>query len=354
MAVLYLMLPQLGQEWERPTMPKTKRLIALDMGSNSVKAMEFGESGGILQATAFGYKTYASDAEKVQAATEVIETGRFRSKYAVSAIAGRNVITRYVVMRKLTGDELKDAIQFEADKYIPFGIDEVMLDCQKIEDVEGSDQMRVLLVAVKRNVIEDHINVIRQIGLESVIIDVEAFAIGNSFINSQRQDDVVTCALVDIGHSKTNIVVMTGSKTMFNREVYIGARELMEAVERNLAVDHTAVEQIAREPGDRHDELMDALSGPLDDLCNEVTLSFEFYENEYDRNIDSVWLSGGGAFIYDMVGEVENRLARSTHIWDPLKGVDLRIPVARTSESQEIARKLAVVTGLGTRIRKEI
>ena len=331
-----------------------KRLLALDMGSHSVKAMEFTEAGGLLQVTGFGYKSFASDAERVQAASQVIEESKIKCKSTASAISGRNVITRYIVMQNLSEEELKEAIPFEADKYIPFGIDEVVLDCQKIEPLEGGDQMRVLLAAVKRNIVEDHVGILRQLGLEPAIIDVEAFAVGNAFLNSVSQETSATVALVDIGHAKTNIVVMTEDKTMFNREVYLGAYEMMEALERHMGLGGDRVEEFACDPGDSRDELFEAVGGPLDDLCNEVTLSFEFYENEYDRSIDSVWLSGGGAFIHDVIGEIGNRLARPTHVWDPLAGVDLRVAPGQTAQMQKLARKLAVATGLGTRIRKEI
>jgi len=335
-------------------MPRTKYLLALDMGSHSVKAMEVTEAAGVLQVTGFASKSFASDAERLQAASEVLQEGKFKSRYTASAISGRNVITRYIIMQNLDEEELKEAIRFEADKYIPFGIDEVVLDCQKIELLEGGDQMRVLLAAVKRNIVEDHVRILRDLGLEPTIIDVEAFAIGNAFLNSVSQETGATVSLVDIGHSKTNIVVMTEGKTMFNREVYLGAREMMEALERHMGLEAGRVEEFARDPGDSREELLEAIGGPLDDLCNEVTLSFEFYENEYDRSIDSVWLSGGGSFVSDVIGEIGTRLARPTHTWDPLAHIDLRTPPALTARMQEISGKLAVTAGLGTRVRKEI
>jgi len=323
------------------------------MGTHGVKAMEFTVLGQRLVATSFAYKTIATEAERVPATADIVEAKHYRGRLAVSAVSGRNVITRYIVMQRLSDDELDTAIQFEADKYIPFGIDEVMLDYQKIEDLE-SGQMRVLLVAVKRNIVDEHIRILSDIGLEPWTIDVEAFAIGNAFLEGNRSKiGSSTVALVDIGHAKTNIVVMSGAKTMFNRELYVGTTDMMETVSRNMEIDAGRVESFAREPGDDADALSEALAGRLDDLSNEISLSFEFFENEYDRSIESIWLSGGGSCIYDMSGEITSRLGKPAQLWDPLENVELRFGSDMVAVAKDIAGKLAVVAGLGTRVRKE-
>jgi len=336
-------------------MPRKKRLLALDMGSNCVKAVEFQVFGGQILATGFGYKSFAVESDRLNSAMEVVESNKFRGANTASAISGRNVITRYITMQRLEPEELRQAIQFEAGKYIPFGIDEVVLDCQKVEDIEGSDQIRVLLAAVKRNVIDDHIHLLDQLGLQPQIIDVEAFAVGNAFLEAMgRKVGSATAAVLDIGHTKTNIIVLRNGKIVFNREVYIGARDFMEAISRRLDVAPERIKEMASHPGDDADLLAEAVAGSLDDLCNEVTLSFEFFENEYDSMIDSVWLGGGGAQLHELPERVSERLGKPTQGWDPLEPINIRLGSAQSEAMKTISRQLAVVVGLGTRVRRDV
>ena len=333
-------------------MMKLKRLLALDIGSQCIKAVEFQAAGGRVVVTGFGIKGFSAEGERNAATAEVINVNRFRGLPTASAISGRNVITRYISMRRLEDQELHNAIRFEADKYIPFGIDEVVLDCQKIEDLEG-DQMRVLLVAVKRNVVEDHLRTLRELGLESRIIDVEAFAISNAFIDAMGDKiKTVTVAVLDIGHLKTNIIVVSNGKAIFNREVYIGCRDILEPVGRRVGRADDQLQQFVSNPGDEVAVLVEAMSGPLDDLCNEITLSFEFFENEYERKVESVWLSGGGSYLFEIQNEIAKRLAKPTSLWDPMESVTNKLDGIRSQATKDIARKLAVAIGLGTRVRR--
>src|SRR5690606_42008555 len=109
------------------------------------------------------------------------------------AVSGRSVIVRYINMPTMDEDDMKSALRYEADKYIPFEVDEVVLDCERLEDfgettnASGEKEMKVLLVAVKQSLIDEHLQLIQGQGLVPVVIDVDTFALGNAFEFKDRK-----------------------------------------------------------------------------------------------------------------------------------------------------------------------
>ena len=159
---------------------KVKSLIGLDIGSNCVKAVELTQVGGDLVITGFGQSEILSEGSAADAILDVLHSNTFRTRRVVTAVSGKSVIVRYLTMIQMSDDDLQNAIKFEADKYIPFDVEEVVLDCQRLQEdaadlaagALNENEMRVLLVAVKRTLVDDHVALIQGIGLTPEIIDV--------------------------------------------------------------------------------------------------------------------------------------------------------------------------------------
>jgi type IV pilus assembly protein PilM len=249
--------------------------------------------------------------------------------------------------------ELRNAIRFEADKYIPFSIDEVVLDCQPIEGADnvGADEMKVLLVAVKRNLIEEHVSLLRSAGVNPVIIDVDGFALGNAHVLASRNGGTKDVrALIDIGASKTNINVVEGANSLFTREVYVGGGDFSAELGRRLAVDPFQVEKLKTAPGERKEELREAVQSVTDDLGNEVRLSLDFFENEFDRPVGSVMLSGGGSRLSGLVESLEQNFKKPTQLWDPASAFALNLSHGGQEVFNEKGPQMAISLGLAARL----
>ena len=168
---------------------KTKSLIGLDIGSSSVKAVELKKAKAGYELVSFGLEPLAQDtvvdgaimdapsvAEKI---VSIFDSQKIKVKDVATSVSGHSVIVKRVSMPLMTEEELFDRVQAEASQHIPFDIADVNLSYQLLEATEN--QMDVLLVAVKKDKILNHTNVLAQAGKTPVVVDIDAFALQNSF-----------------------------------------------------------------------------------------------------------------------------------------------------------------------------
>jgi type IV pilus assembly protein PilM len=337
---------------------RSKRVLALDIGSNEIKALEVQDTGSGVALTSFQSTKIGNQNETIFALKEIVRRGNFKTKRCVTSVSGRSVIVRYVTMAQMPAEDLRQAIKFEADKYIPFEVDEVIMDTQILEDNVGdasSPEMKVLLVAVRKSLIEEHLALLADAGLQPMVIDVDAFALGNAFEARARgaggvQGEKVV-ALIDIGANKTNINIVKGKTSYFTREVYLAGNDFTEAVSRKFNLDSQEAEKLKCEPGEQAGEVEEAILPTLDDLGNEIQLSFDYFENQFDRVVEEVYISGGSSKLPGLQRAFEGAFEKSVVFWNPLEGVEVRGGVD-TKALQQFSGQLAVGIGLASRVRR--
>jgi type IV pilus assembly protein PilM len=335
-----------------------KRMLALDIGSSEIKALEVSDSGGQIVVTGFASTKIGSQNETIYAIKEILRHANFKPRRTITSVSGRSVIVRYVTMAQMPEEDLRQAIKFEADKYIPFEVDEVVMDTQILEDSVGGDQpeMKVLLVAVRKSLIEEHLALLQEAGLQSAIIDVDAFALGNAFEVRARQQGGLppekVVALIDIGANKTNINIMKGSISYFTREVYLAGNDFTEAVSRKFNLDTQEAERLKCDSGDQTPEVEEAILPTLDDLGNEIQLSFDYFENQFDRVVEEVYISGGSAKLPGLQRAFEGAFEKSVVFWSPLECVEFASDRIDQKALQTYAGQLAVAVGLASRVRR--
>ncbi len=343
---------------------KQKSLIGLDIGAHAVKAVELTQMGSEFVVTAYAQSDIDPDAARGDAIIDMLQGHVFRTRRVATAVSGKSVIVRYLTMVHMSDDDLRNAVKFEADKYIPFDIDEVVLDAQRLDDggrrFEGlaDDEMRVLLVAVKRSLIEDHVGLVQSIGLQPSVIDVDAFALGNAFefrnqfAPNVEQDHRVS-ALIDVGAQKSNIIILRGGALCFTREIYLGGDDLTSAASKRLGCEMHQAEALKRQPGDNIEALRDAVLPTIDDLGNEIHLSFDYFENQFDQPVDDVFLSGGGVELPLVAETFEKIFEKRTRQWDPTERLAVDEDAVDVDALRANAGQLAVVMGLACRLRKD-
>ena len=345
---------------------KVKSLIGLDIGSSCVKAVELTQVGGDLVITGYGQSEILSEKSKADAILDVLHGSSFRTRRVVTAVSGKSVIVRYLTMIQMGPEDLQNAIKFEADKYIPFDVDEVVLDCQKLEDPPeigrpgnlNENEMRVLLVAVKRALVDDHVGLIQGIGLTPDVIDVDTFALGNAFGLRSRLSPTVerddrAVALVDIGANKTNVNILQGTTSYFTREIYLGGDDFTSAISKRFSVEAHQAELMKRDSGDNAEEVRQAVMPVIEDLANEVHLSFDYFENQFDREVEEVFLSGGGSRLPHVEEALEKIFEKRARNWDPTENLKINSDTVDVGKLKANAAQLAVAIGLASRIRKD-
>ena len=347
--------------------------MGLDLGSQVMKAVEITLEGPEPVITGFARVEVTPGTSRAECLAELFRKGRFRSKHVVTSVAGQSVVVRYVTMPRMNDSELKQAIRIEADRYVPFELDEVTLDCQPLRrrpggraaDGEGAaDQMNVLLVACRSDTLAEQVQLVQQEGLAPFAIDVDLFALANAWelcgvpeeeIGSGDQPvahaEERGIALVDVGAERTSINVITGGETCFSREVGMGGNEMTQAVARRLGVELFEAEAIKRAPGDQEAEVARAISPVLEDLTSEIQLSLDYVEHHEGLRVDEILLSGGGALAPGAVTYIEQATARTTRTWNPLEGLRIAVDRLDVEELEAWAPSLVVAVGLASRVR---
>ena len=158
-------------------------MLGLDIGSESLKAVEVVRDRDQFRVVSFGQVEIPSPEESADALSDLLHHCNFKTKKVATAVSGRSVIVRFVNLVDIPDENLKTAIRYEADRYIPFDLDDVVLDCHRVENAPGlaQNQMKVLLVAVKKDLVEERVHLLQGAGLQPQVLDVDAFAVGNVF-----------------------------------------------------------------------------------------------------------------------------------------------------------------------------
>lgn len=342
---------------------KKKSILGLDLGSQVFKAVEITLEGGEPVITGFSRLELGPSQDRRQAIGELMQLGRFGTRNVVSSVAGQSVVVRYVNMVPMSDSELRQAIQFESDKYLPFDLSEVVLDCQRLQhEVQGAygagggKQMSVVLAACQKGIVAKLLDDITSHGLTASAVDIDAFALANAYELTHRsvlegQAADVAVALVDMGAVRTQINVLRGGETCFSREIGMGGNDMSKAIARRLNLDQAGAEALKRDPGERLVEVQRAIAPVLEDLVSELSLSMDFVESREGVRIEEVLFSGGAALAPGALENIGKQTGRQTRFWNPLQGLSVDADHVDVEEIERNASFLAVAVGLAARAK---
>jgi len=343
---------------------RKKGVIGLDVGSSSIKLVELGESKNGYRLQNIGMLPLPPEAivdgalmdsvTIIDTIRELVAQTKTRTKDVITSVSGHSVIVKKISLPVMSEAELEESIQWEAERYIPFDINDVNLDFQIFgSSAENPEVMDVVLVAAKKDIINDYVSVITEAGLNPVIIDVDAFAIENMLgINYEIEKDE-TVAIANVGASITNINILKNNMTAFTRDVFKGGNQITEEIQRQLHVDYDEAERI------KVGSKIDATSQPIiqnvlreasESLALEIGNSIEFFQSTstYEK-INRLYLSGGGAKIKDFDIILQQQIGIPVEIVNPFKKIEYDDKNFDLDYLREIGPMMAVGVGLATR-----
>jgi type IV pilus assembly protein PilM len=349
---------------------KKKPIVGLDIGSSVVKAVELVPAGSGWRLERFGTAPLPPEAivqgsfmnapAITSAVREAVANGRIRSKDVATSVSGHAVIVKKIALPVQSAEELAETIRWEAEQYIPFDINEVNLDHQILVEDSIGGQMDVLLVAAKKDLINDYRTVIGDAGLQLAIMDVDAFALGNCYEVNYEPSDGQVVALVDIGAAVINLNVMNGRMPTFTRDVTSGGNQYTEEIQKTLNVSFEEAELI--KVGGRRGEVSrdvvpqeveEAMRSVSENLMGEIVRSLDFYRATTSSSpIQRVLLAGGSARVPGLDRLFQERIEIPVEVADPFRRI--AIPGgSQEEELRELAPSLCVAVGLALRGRNE-
>ncbi|MBI5419632.1 MAG: type IV pilus assembly protein PilM [Deltaproteobacteria bacterium] len=298
-----------------------KELIGLDIGSSAIKLAHVKASGNEYVVKKFGAFPLPPDAivdgaimdhaSVIEGIKTALRELKVKEKEVATSLSGHSVIIKKVVLPTTTPEELEESIQWEVEQYIPFDIKDVKIDFQVIGPLKDDPaKMDVLLVAVKTDLVNDYISVVKDAGLTPSIVDIDSIAAGNAFEFCHPVSDEQVPMVINVGASFMNINILHSGVPLFTRDVPMGGGMYTSEIQKQVAVSFETAEALKvgkKDAGERSEKLTEVMRTVSNILATEAQRSYNFFSATYpDRLVTKVYLTGGAAkslFLKEMMAE---------------------------------------------------
>ena len=342
-------------------------VIGIDIGSSSVKFLQLNKSkSGQWSLAAFGKEELPPEAIVdgsvmntgviVEAIKGLLNQHRVKTKKVVASVFGNAVIIKRISLQAMSLDELEEVIQWEAEQYIPFDISDVNIDVQILEGANPDPgQMDVLLVAARRDLVNEQMSLLTQSGLSPVVIDVDSFAVANMFAANYEMPSG-TIAIVNVGAANVNIHILREGISVFTRDINMGGRQYTEEIQRTFNISYEEAEKM-KVGGDEAEtdavvpqEVEDILLSVSESIAAEIQRSLDFYlSTSTDGYLDQIFVSGGAARTPGLLQAIQQQTGIKSDVIDPFRKIQVDERAFKPSFLNDIAPQFAVAVGLAMR-----
>ncbi|MCA1794515.1 MAG: type IV pilus biogenesis protein PilM [Desulfotignum sp.] len=343
---------------------KKDHLVGLDIGSAFIKVAELQISPKKKILKKFGMTPLAPGAivdgriMDVEAVAKTIRalfrSQKIRKKDVAISTGGHSVVIKTINTAKVSEKNLQESIMAEAEQYIPYDIEDVNIDYQILGESHFSpDQMNVLLVAVKKDIVAEYMDMTTMAGLNAKIIDVDTFALQNIYetLPDQNPEDIVL--LLDVGASKTSLNILRDNTSMMMRDNDSGTHQLFEKISTQFETDIQGAEKIlqapvANAPDPRRMKMMvhDVANAWCSEICEVVNT---FQSNTNDTLVTKVVLSGGGSYLPGFADNIRSELEAEVFTIAPFRGLQMDEKKFSSTFISRVGPQAPIALGLALR-----
>jgi type IV pilus assembly protein PilM len=343
---------------------KKDHLVGLDIGSSVIKVAELQLSkkdkilkkfamtpvapGAIIDGRIVEMETVA------EAIRSLFKAQKIREKNVAISTGGHSVVIKTINTARVAEKQLQESIVAEAEQYIPYDIEDVNIDYQILGESEFSpEQMNVLLVAVKKDLVAEYMDLTARAGLTAKIIDVDTFALQNIYetLPGQNPEDIVL--LLDVGASKTSVNIIRDNTSMMMRDNGSGTHQIVEQISTLFETDLQTAEKLLQAPVKSAPD-PDGMARILTDVANawcaeicEVVHTFE--SNTNDSAVSKIIISGGGAYVRGLADNLESELGARVTTLNPFEGLQVNPKKFSAEFLSRMAPQAPIALGLALR-----
>lgn len=357
--------------------------LGIDIGRTAIKIVELKDIGRKSKLITYGYVNLVSDINHLSDKDEIrlvkvlkytLQQIKSSSQKCVTALPNSSVFSSIVSLPKMSEKDLKKAIKWEAKKFVPMPIEEMILDWQVLEESRNISSpvtqtspstqktlkilkvakkennrsaVKILLTAAPRKLIELYIQIFKQANLELLGIETESFALERSLVGF----DPSPIMIVDISAFNTDIVIVEKGIPVLTRTVDIGGEAVTDAIAANLRIDRQRAEQFKRDVGftdSGGSAISKIIESTLSPIINDVKYAFDLYQlREGAVDVEKIILTGGSAFLPALDSYLSKLLNIKVYIGDPWSRVSY--PEELRPALEEISARFAVAVGLAMR-----
>jgi type IV pilus assembly protein PilM len=344
-----------------PFFRRQKVSVGLDIGSAYVKAAVVDHSGLEPELTHVAYLPLVADAivegeildpplvaETVRA---VIDSLGIPVRSVTTAVGGRDIMIKQIQMDRMPAEDAREVIRWEAEQYVPFDMANVQLDFQILDPQEDGLQMNVLLVAAKRELIDQRMLLLQEAGLTPAIVDVDAFALHNAFEYNYPDASRGLTVLVNVGSEVTSVLVQLEGVPVVTRDVAFGTRRLREEIRRMHGLSQDEAEVALRGGASEMERYLPLLNERAEEVAMgiERAIAFLSLSAAAARGPGAVFLSGGGARLPRLADVIANRLHARIELANPLQRLRIHPDATSHFPADELAPMLMLPIGLALR-----
>lgn len=340
---------------------RKKTTVGLDIGSGLIKVAVVDHSKKEPELTKVAVQPLQQDAivegevmdpgvvaEAIQAA---MTAAGVSSKEVVCAVGGRDVIIKKIQIERVKEQQARELMRWEAEQHVPFDMESVELDFQILDpDAEGLE-MNVLLVAAKRELVDNKVRVLTDAGLKPAIVDVDAFALHNAFELNHPDAMEGMVALINIGHDVTNINILEEGVPILTRDLTLGTRHFREALQKERGMGADDADK-ALQGNDRSPNVDAVIETKGEEIAVGVERAVAFIASNTrgGATVRAVYTCGGGSRIPGLTEALGARLRIESQRANPLAALAVRDGAMDNLTTDDVAALLMLPIGLALRV----
>jgi type IV pilus assembly protein PilM len=343
-----------------------RQLVGLDIGSSAIKVAQLKESKGRYFLQRFGVKplepevivdgTVMDEGRVVSAIQELFEEANVKNKHVAISISGHAVIVKKISLPPMPDEELEGQVKLAAEQYIPFDINEVNIDFRVLPSDASEDQqgdMSVILVAAKKDKINELTELVKAAGLIPMVMDVDAFAVENMHAINYPLAHEETTALVNLGASVMNVNIIRSGSSLFTRDIPLGGNRYTEAIQREVGLSFEEAED-SKKSDRAGDAGRTPLAGVLDsvnaEVASEIARTVDYYKTSTaNAELSRVLVCGGVARTKGLIQQLGDRMQLPVEMADPFAEIDVTGCDIAPELLVDLAPSAAVGVGLALR-----
>ncbi|MDF0650938.1 MAG: pilus assembly protein PilM [Nitrospira sp. LK265] len=343
-----------------------RQLVGLDIGSSAIKVAQLKESKGRYVLQKFGVKplepevivdgTVMDEGRVVSAIRELFEEANVKNKQVAISISGHAVIVKKISLPPMPDEELEGQVKLAAEQYIPFDINEVNIDFHVLPSDGSEDQhedMSVILVAAKKDKINELTELVKAAGLVPMVMDVDAFAVENMHAINYPMAKEETTALVNLGASVMNVNIVRAGSSLFTRDIPLGGNRYTEAIQREIGLSFEEAEESKKR--DRGGEsggvsVTGVVDGVNAEVASEIARTVDYFKtSSTNPELSRVLVCGGVARAKGLIQQLSDRMQLPAEMADPFAEIDVTGCDIDPDLLADLAPSAAVGIGLALR-----
>lgn len=339
---------------------RKKTTIGLDVGSGLIKVAVIDHGRGEPELAKVVITPLLADAIVegevmdpgivTDAIRNAVEQAGLKARDVVTAVGGRDVIIKKIAIERVKEQQARELMRWEAEQHVPFDMESVELDFQILDPEGDGMEMNVLLVAAKRDLIETKMRLLADAGLDTAIVDVDAFALHNAFEVNHPDAMNGVVGLINIGHEVTNINILDEGVPILTRDLTLGTRRFREDLQRERGLGADEAEQLLQ-GYDRSVHLDAVIESRGEEIAVGVERAAAFLasSSRSGGQLRAVYLCGGGARVPGLADALGRRLRLPVEQANPLANLRVREGALDNLVTDEVAPLLMLPIGLALR-----